>query len=521
MFNMNNKKINLFNAINNISCLLLIILLFFVVSILELNYGDYLYNTDIGNLMSVFFSIGMWLISLAIVVCIIANIVFTIQNRKNKKLLITYILLTISETALLILRILILIEFDYIFTLSDMEELTEVQLLEFIPIITSIIIIILQIIFICHRKQTEDNIQLNKNRNILNRTLNIIILLLVVVAFIINSVFAFMYIKENNELIKYRENISDKIASNFIEESSASYFAICENYKWGYIDDTGKVVVPCIYDSVTPQFYYINAIGLRYYPVGMVSRNNEYFLISPNGETINLGKKPAKWFENEYTEPIFRIFALFSSFFYGDMSRYETDNVTPITLNLVELNRNEVLYDNGKVSIKFTYNTDDKYFDDIYDITVTKQNGEVYKYEYEYIPIYGSEIYLYSDMYIPFYNESTQGWYDLEGNKFFVNKNYGILDIKNNIAVLKDLRINKVIFLDLLTNQTKLTVNGVKICESGYIVKLENNKYVLLDFNLNVLTKEYDCIYANLEFEGYSIINNEIYSWDNQRQYWQ
>lgn len=100
----------------------------------------------------------------------------------------------------------------------------------------------------------------------------------------------------------------------------------------------------------------------------------------------------------------------------------------------------------------------------------------------------------------------------LEGQKHLLNKNYRILDIKNNILTARSLAENEILFLDLSTNKIKLKTSEVMLCTNGYIIKSQNGKYIYLDNNLNPLTKEYEYIYSKGSLKTNSIID-EVVNW--------
>lgn len=116
---------------------------------------------------------------------------------------------------------------------------------------------------------------------------------------------------------------------------------------------------------------------------------------------------------------------------------------------------------------------------------------------------------MFSDGYIFFINEegTYKGWYDYNGNKVSIINSYSIIDIKDNKVILEEeneedeydedekIEFNYII-IDT-TGKQLLNTGAIEIYEDFYLIKNNNNKMVLVDEELNVISNEYDRITTN------------------------
>ena len=76
-----------------------------------------------------------------------------------------------------------------------------------------------------------------------------------------------------------------------------------------------------------------------------------------------------------------------------------------------------------------------------------------------------------------------------------------ILEVRNNIAVVKNLDENIVYFIDSSSGQVKHVAGNVIIYKDVYVAISQDEKWTLLDNNINTVSKEYDYILTNLALE--------------------
>ena len=161
----------------------------------------------------------------------------------------------------------------------------------------------------------------------------------------------------------------------------------------------------------------------------------------------------------------------------------------------------------------FDYN--DEYSNDLttentkYNVTITKTNGEkgssiVYLPGFEE---YNSTLNTFTNGYIEFENEdqTQHGWYDNNGNKTIISNDYYIEDIKDNKIILQEKNIeenNKIYYIIIdMTGRKLLQTRALEIYDNLYLVKDNNNKMILLDKDLNIISKEYNKIITNTSID--------------------
>lgn len=297
---MNTKTLNRFSSIINLICVITFGL-FFISDIIMADYRFFPIETSIGMFITILFSISALGLIIIFSINTIINIVLAVQNRRDKKLFITYLFFAISEIIFIIMDIYTLNDNILLFDdLLSLDLYVGEHIFEIIPIIIATIMLGLQFIFI--HKQDNDNI---KNKKYLNKMFNIIIIIFLIITCIIRIVLFVIYSKENFSIDKYINDIEKQIKENCPLKTEERYFTVCENGKWGYINDKGQNIIPCIYDYAF-EFYEVGFNFNNEYLVSIVIKNNDYLLIFPNKNTINLGNNPLKQYEGRYT-PLERI----------------------------------------------------------------------------------------------------------------------------------------------------------------------------------------------------------------------
>lgn len=237
---------------------------------------------------------------------------------------------------------------------------------------------------------------------------------------------------------------------------------------------------------------------LRVFTQGKIELESQTFEQTNN--SINLKKKDSKYYySNEnysmQIEPI-----------YDENEEYDDDYE---------------YYDEGE-----EYDDDYEYYDESeedeedtyylsaqitkYKVTIAKANGEI-ETSIVYLPGLDNEdatIDTFDNGYIEFENEEGThvGWFDNNGNKTAIPNNYSIIDIKENkvsVQIFKKESENydknmKLQYAIIDTSgQTLLKTTALAVYDNIYLVMNENNKMVLMDKKLNVISKEYDKITTN------------------------
>ena len=164
-----------------------------------------------------------------------------------------------------------------------------------------------------------------------------------------------------------------------------------------------------------------------------------------------------------------------------------------------------------------SYSDEDMYYSSAYEtkykVTVLKSNGEL-QANIVYLPgFYEEDLILetFTNGYIEFEDETgnLRGWYDYNGNQVSILSDYSIRDIKDDKVILQidsdyedenysiNPKVESYFIIIDFTGKTLLQTTALDIYDNMYLVKNNNRKMVLLDQNLNVITKEYDKIITN------------------------
>lgn len=474
---MDKRKINIFTTISNM--LLMLIMLYIYIG-KNFIINDIYTNLKENTIIDILFNIVGIITIIIILILIIANIITIVKNKKNKKIFILYLISMILILIFLAVKI---------FLQNDVINLALITI--------NIILSIIQLIIV-HKQ--DDNIKIKKRYFILY-IINFILLIMHITLY---TIYIYNINKTSAEFISYKESISNDIIRYFEKNTEKEYFNVCKNGRCGYINQDGMETIDCKYDYTSEFFNY--QIEKDVYQISVAANGSNFLFVSTNGRVINLGENPFGDIIPYYT--IKRIMTLFGA---------KSNNI--INTNTLELKEEGISiykYENENVSMVFDYK-DSKDWYDIYNITVKKKDSEnIYA---DSILIEKNKVKLYSDQYIPFYNssENTQGWYDKNGNRYSLKGNYKILEVRNNIMIVKNFNAdNKIYFMDLTDKQNKLIATDIMICTNGYIVKLQNGKSVYLDNNLNVISGEYDYICSSKELTNNSILDYVSWYYDKE-----
>ncbi len=153
-------------------------------------------------------------------------------------------------------------------------------------------------------------------------------------------------------------------------------------------------------------------------------------------------------------------------------------------------------------------------FNDEYDIYVTvSQTGGKNRYEFikqdnpttkvsidcDYLKFDSNKLYIYSNGYLPFYksSENIQGWYTQTTKRVEFEGNIQILEFYDQYILIKDYDKNIIYFADENGNQISPTYKDIFVLDDAYIVKNENDKYIIIDKEFNQILNTIEYSYIN------------------------
>lgn len=433
--------------------------------------------------------------------------------------------------------------------------LAVLNILDIIGEYWSIIAVLMQLIYI-HFK--DKYIEERKSRKIVNLILYYIIQVILVIGFLGMILVSLLITKVNdvkwkNSLLELYNNITTLQGA----KTKELYIPVEKNYKYGFINETGKEKISCEYDRVT----YFNEIEIdnSTYYIALAKKNDKFFIISKTNSSIEITgnlQKYLKSIDNHLTPQMLEMFNkdgdyrlaylqsfefFFQVFTKGEMKLTQQtiekgNNINTITLS----ERNSKYYYTNKnysMLIESIYEDDDEteaddqyYYDDYYDedentyylasnntkhkVTITKTSGEqetsiIYLTDFDEND---ATLDTFTNGYIGFEDEENKrnGWIDENGNKITIPDTYTINDIKDNKVILQadsteDYNSNEKIELHFIiidmTGRTLLQTTALDVYDDTYLVKNNNKKMVLMDKNLNVISSEYDKIISTMQMD--------------------
>ena len=168
----------------------------------------------------------------------------------------------------------------------------------------------------------------------------------------------------------------------------------------------------------------------------------------------------------------------------------DTENV----LNPEEVGEEYAIYREYNFSIMLEPYTDNLE-ENIYKVKFENKEG-IATEDIAYIPMKSDKlgaIKRFNNGYIPFYSYQNRapGWCDYEGNVVYLDQRFEILEVYDDIVVLRIVDGDYCIF-STHNWERRLTVKEVTLCDNGYIIKQYNDKATYIDKNLNQITDEYD-----------------------------
>lgn len=492
----------------------------------QLVFGIYYFLTGLGTLIS-FTDIDInfieWINKIIFsIVPIILAIINLVLIKKHKPKVIQ----VISYIAVIVLSIL--------------------SLLEIINTYWQIIAVVMQLIYIHFQ---DENIEESKSRKIVNIILYYVLQLILAVGFLVMVLSSLLITKVNevkwkNGLIELYNNVTTLKGSTDKE----LYIPVEKNYKYGFINENGQEKISCQYDRVT----YFNEIEINNgtYYIALAKKDNKFYIISKSNNSIKLNGVLEKYMQTMDNHWVLSIYneKVTSALYEGGIDRIAYINSFEICLQAftrgeVNLNQQTVETNNTKSitltekESKYYYSNrnysmiiepiyeetdyDEDYYDEDentdylsssntkYNVTIIKSNGEQ-KSSIVYLPGFDEDnatLDIFTNGYIEFENEeqTRNGWYDSDGNQITIPNTYTIKDIKDNKAILQlnntedenydeNKKYESHFLIIDMTGKTLLQTTAIDIYDNMYLVKNDNNKMVLMDKDLNVISNEYDKI---------------------------
>ncbi len=432
--------------------------------------------------------------------------------------------------------------------------LSILSLLKIINIYWQIIAVVMQLLYIHFQ---DKNIQESTPRKVVNIILYYVLQLILSVGFFVLVLSSLLITKVNevqweNGLNELYNNITTLNGS----KNKELYIPVEKNYKYGFIDENGKEKISCQYDRVT----YFNEIEINNstYYIALAKKDNKFYIISKSNNSIELNSALERYMQTIYSNfgesmtstlnkkgnyrlAYLQSFEFLLKVFTKNEVSLNHQTVEKLDTNFINLTEKDSKYyyksKNYSMMIE-PYNNvdyDDDYFDenenyyveDYYDeaennyylsstntkynVTITKSNGEQ-TFSTVYLPglnEYDATLDIFTNGYIQFENEeqTCYGWYDSDGNQMTIPNIYTIKDIKDNKVILQlnnteDDNYDKLYYFIIdLTGNTLLQTTAIDIYDNMYLVKNDNNKMVLIDNDLNVISNEYDRILTTTQMD--------------------
>ena len=494
-----------------------------------ISLGVFLKNDDI-------LEIGSKIVSAIPIILVIINFIRIKKNRPKVIQIISYI-------AVLIIAIL--------------------DLLDIVGAYWNVIAIVMQFIYIHFQ---DKNIEETGSRKIINIILYYVIQVIIVIGFLFMIIYSLLTSKINEVRWKNGlEELYNNVATLQGSTNKELYIPVEKNYKFGFINESGKEKIACEYDRVT----YFNEIEInsgKYY-IALAKKDNKYYIISKNNNSIELNENLEKYMQtidNHWGETMTNMFNKEGNYRLAYLQSFEfflqafTRGEAQLSQQTVEKSNygTEVEVSLTKRNSKFTYKSsnytmliesirekvdEDDYFENYFEysdnvyynedddtyyissdetkckVTITKSNGEEQS-SIVYLPGIDedeSSLETFTNGFIEFKSEDEErvGWYDSNGNQTTIPSNYEIQDIKDNKIILRvdnsdddeEYDENKHYEMNFIIidmfGNTLLQTTALDIYDNMYLVKNNNKKMVLLDKDLKQISNEYDKIITTMQMD--------------------
>ena len=420
--------------------------------------------------------INRFIFILMIVVAII-NLITLVFNRKDKILLLAYILALFSSSFYFL-------DFNYVSTIY----------------ILAALMIIIQVF--------------RENMLYTNNTFYTVVVSIIIVAIGLCGINILTYkdkveeivTEANKGYIQYTEDYFKNIS--VLGEDQEFFLNVERNGLWGYINTSGEIKIPFEYDYASP-FITIKMYN-KNFDVALVCQDDTSSIILKNKRTVMSFKNEISI--DDYQKQMDKLQELYTDTFNQEgkiekkLSHVPTSNMKTISS-----------YEN--YPYRFPFN-------DEYDIYITvSQTGGKNRYEFmkkdnsnikvsidcDNLKFDGDNLYVYSNGYLPFYkrSEQIQGWYTTETRRIEMPGNIQILEFYDENILIKDYDKNIIYFANENGEKISDDYKDIFVLDDAYIVKNMNNKYIIINKSFEkMLDIEYDYINPTLIGQGVLICAN-------------
>ena len=355
---------------------------------------------------------------------------------------------------------------------------------------------------------------LRENVIFTNSTIYIVCVSVVIVAIGIAAVNLLTYKDRVEKIVKqeakgyveYQESYFKNIS--VLDEDAEFYINVKRDGKWGYVNSNGDVKIDFEYDYASP-FITISKYD-KNFDIALVCKDDVSSIILKN-------KRNVMTFKNEISIDDYDAQFQKLKDLYVDTFK-QTDDIEN-NINLVDTSNMKSIDAYEGFSYRYPFN-------DEYDIYITvSQIGGKNRYEFlkkdnpnikvsidcDNLKFDERHLYVFSNGYLPFYktSENIQGWYTKETKRVEINGNIQILDFFDQNILMKDYDSETVYFANEGGERISPVYKDIFVLNEMYIVKNEENKYIIIDKNFNkVLDIEYDYMNPILLNKGILICAN-------------
>ena len=406
---MSKKKKNIVISISNIA-----FIIFYMIrgildnALTEDRFADMVLDNYVTNTAMLQVILGF----ASIIILLIFNIVASVRNRKNKKIMIMNLLSSI----LLILT----------FVIGFIAEEDIVIILKRVFCGLIVLVNIIQIIFIIK----ENNYDESNNNGKVSLILHIVFILILIAFALVGSIDLILKNNYVNNNKIYVDNLIAQISNSSVHNDE--YILLKKNNKYGCIGQDGKVKIDFKYDEFQPIWTYIEINGKKCY-FTYARRNNDYKIITKDNREIDLDEE--KIISPQAKNKMVAFFLNISSAIMKRGTEYYTEEREKNTVDVIDTSNNygKSIYDSTS-SYRYStsqYTLDIKGKDTIrsvidggiywYNLILTKGINvtEINKAYVEVDYTTNWKLLLNSDGSIPFYDAENdiQGWIDTAGEK--------------------------------------------------------------------------------------------------------
>ena len=473
---MNTKATNLILSVGNFITGIAVMAIKAVLYGLQKNiYSD---SAEFGT-VEIFKILTTILMFVAFIEFVIFNIAIALENKKDKKLMISYFVSAGVGAVTIILMA--------VFKSTNI----------FINVTALILVIISIIQFIFIHKQEDWLYKLTSKKGT-----KILYCITTIMFLVVGTVYI---ITKNNTIDVNRQYIKDlmkQISKSTATEERVEYIKILKDDKYGFIGEDGKVKIDFIYDDLMDFEY--RQVFYKNFEFTYAKKDKEYKILFSDGTEIDLGENPLPWIKKAELEEVSASFEKF-------MEYEGVEEISEIKENSIPVSDNKITNGNYTIDIKYSEDLYDKeigYM--LYDITI--KGKETTELKHVYLPITmekddesisGEKLFLYSDGFIPIYmyDDGISGWINKDGEIVkYIKGKYVILDVKNDIVSLLKKDENKIIFADTQMFIYK-TAKDVKLYENCYLVRTNDDEIACYDSYFVKVSDTYKYIEGVYKFD--------------------